>query len=71
MCIHTNLATEKENAFYFELQGTIYETPKHNIVILMDDLNANLGGSRKDIEEVVKPFTTTEKICNITAGKYH
>ena len=47
----------------------IYETPKHNIVILMDDLNANLGGSRKDIEEVVKPFTTTEETCNITSGK--
>ena len=38
----TNQATEKENAFYFELQGTIYKTPKHNIVILMGDLKAKL-----------------------------
>ena len=47
----------------------IYETPKHNVIILMGDSNAKVGDSRKDIEEVFKPFTTTEETCNITAGK--
>ena len=69
----TNEATEKENVFYYELSCSILicETPKHDIVILLGDLYAKVGDSRKDIEEVVKPFTTTEKTCNITAGKYH
>ena len=62
-CIYTptNEATEKENVFYFELQGMIDETPKHDIVILMDDLNTKVGGSREEKEEVIVPFTTTEE----------
>ena len=57
----TNEATEKENTFYFELQGMIDETPKLDILIVMGDLNAKVGGSREEIEEVVGPFITTEE----------
>ena len=65
--VYTNKSGNRKRKYIlFWVAGTIYETPKHIIVILMVDLNANLGGSRKDIEEVVEP--TTEKTCNITAG---
>ena len=57
----TNEATEKKDAFYFELQGMIYETPKLDILIVMGDLNAKVGGSREEIEEVVGPFTAAEE----------
>ena len=56
----TNETTEKEKAFYFELQGMIDETPKLDILIVMGDLN-KVGGSREEIEEVVRPFTTAEE----------
>ena len=38
----------------------IVETPKHKRVIVMGDLNAKVGGTREEIEEVVGPLTTIE-----------
>ena len=55
----TNSATEEEkDSFYFELQGVIDETPRHDILFLMGDFNAKVGGSREGIEQAVGPHTT-------------
>ena len=38
----------------------IDEIPKHNIVIVMRDLNAKVGGTKEKIGEAFGPLTTIE-----------
>jgi hypothetical protein len=53
----TTLATEEEmEAFYIDLQGTIDETPKGDILVIMGDFNAKVGEDKNGREEVAGKY---------------
>ena len=54
----TNMADEVEkDAFFDRLQSEIRHVSRHDIVMVMGDLNATIGAGRAGYENVVGPFT--------------
>ena len=50
---------EIKNDFYNLLQDTINKTPRHDIELLIGDLNAQINSSREGYESTIGPFGST------------
>ena len=51
----TNEATDedKDSGFYEQLQATLDKVPKHDLVVVMGDLNAKVGDSNEGCEDIM------------------
>ena len=53
-----------KDAFYQHLQDVVDKIPRHDILIVMGDLNAQIGGSRSGFEHVLDPHAFGNRTDN-------
>ena len=53
-----------KDAFYQQLQDAVDKIPRHDILIVMGDLNAQIGGSRSGFEHVLDPHAFGNRTDN-------
>ena len=51
-----NAMDEKKDEFYHQLQDTISSCNRHDMIVVMGDLNAKLGNNNSNREEVMGKF---------------
>ena len=55
----TNEATDEDKeSFYEQLQATLDKAPKHDLVVVMGDLNAKVGDSNEGCEDIMEKHGT-------------
>uniref|UniRef100_A0A2C9LV99 Endonuclease/exonuclease/phosphatase domain-containing protein n=1 Tax=Biomphalaria glabrata TaxID=6526 RepID=A0A2C9LV99_BIOGL len=53
-----------KNNFYNQLQSSLDETPTHDLILLMVDLNAKINPNRTGFEYIMGPYGSAENISD-------